>query len=65
MIDRVAVDSQKFVSLMSTDCERIARGLKDVHELWANVLQIGLATWLIEREIAVACTGPVGVAFRS
>jgi ATP-binding cassette, subfamily C (CFTR/MRP), member 1 len=55
------LDSAKTVTLMSTDCERIARGLMDLHELWANVIQVALATWLIERELGVACVGPIAL----
>ena len=51
----------KTVTLMSTDCERVSRGLLGLHDLWANVIQVGLATWLIEREMGVACVGPIGV----
>jgi ATP-binding cassette, subfamily C (CFTR/MRP), member 1 len=46
---------------MSTDCERIVRGLTVLHELWANVVQVALATWLIERELGIACIAPIVV----
>ena len=60
-IDTKDIDGTKTVTLMSTDCERIARGLQFMHELWANIVQIGLATWLIERELGLACIGPIAV----
>jgi ATP-binding cassette subfamily C (CFTR/MRP) protein 1 len=55
-------EKTKSITLMSTDCEKVVRGLIDIHELWANVLQIGLATWLMERELGVACVTPIVVA---
>jgi ATP-binding cassette subfamily C (CFTR/MRP) protein 1 len=54
-----ALDNSKAVTLMSTDVERIVRGLKEVHEIWANVIQFALATWLFEREIGAACVAPI------
>ena len=50
------------VTLMSTDVERIVRGLLDMHEFWANVIQVGFCTWLIEIELGLACLVPIGVA---
>lgn len=53
--------SAKTVTLMSADCERIVRGMIDLHELWANITQVALATWLIEVQLGVACVAPVAV----
>ena len=30
-----------------------------MHELWANVLQVAIATWLLSREIGYAAAGPM------
>jgi ATP-binding cassette subfamily C (CFTR/MRP) protein 1 len=51
----------KTVTLMSTDCERIVRGLLGLHDLWANIVQVALATWLIEKELGIACVGPLAI----
>ncbi|KAK4168151.1 ABC transporter [Cladorrhinum sp. PSN259] len=51
----------KTVTLMSADCERIVRGLMDLHELWANVTQVALATYLIQTQLGVACVAPIAV----
>ena len=56
------LDNSAPVTLMSTDVERIVRGLLDMHELWANIVQISLATWLIEGELGLACIAPIVVA---
>ena len=59
-----ASTSAKTITLMSADCERITRGLMDLHELWANVTQVALATWLIETPLGVACVAPIAVTLR-
>lgn len=54
-------DNAKTVTLMSADCERITRGLLSLHDLWADVAQVAIATWLIERQLGVACMAPIAV----
>lgn len=51
----------KTVTLMSTDCELIIRGLLTMHELWASVIQVSFATWLVQRELGIACIGPIAI----
>jgi len=51
----------KTVTLMSADCERIVRGLMDLHELWANVAQVAIATYLIQTQLGIACVAPIAV----
>ena len=60
-IDSKNINGTRTVTLMSTDTERIVRGLLVFHELWANIIQIGLATWLIQVQIGLACIGPIAV----
>lgn len=59
-----ASTNAKTMTLMSADCERITRGLMDLHELWANLTQVALATWLIETQLGVACVAPIAVTLR-
>lgn len=61
-ISITALDNSAAVTLMSTDVERIEQGLRDTHELWANVVQVGLATWLLQRELGLACLVPIVIA---
>ncbi|KAK0624550.1 P-loop containing nucleoside triphosphate hydrolase protein [Bombardia bombarda] len=56
-----ASNSAKTVTLMSADCERIGRGLMDLHELWANMSQVAIATYLIQTQLGVACVAPIAV----
>ncbi|KAH0019295.1 P-loop containing nucleoside triphosphate hydrolase protein, partial [Aureobasidium melanogenum] len=58
----VAKDNKASITLMSTDVERATRGLIDLHEMWANVVQVAIATWLLEIELGAACVGPIIVA---
>lgn len=53
------------VTLMSTDVDRIMNGLREVHELWANVVQIAIATYLLETELKYACIAPAAIAVGS
>lgn len=61
-ISITALDNSAAVTLMSTDVERIEMGLRDTHELWANIVQVGLATWLLQRELGLACLVPIVIA---
>lgn len=62
VISVTALDNSAAVTLMGTDVDRVIRGLHQAHELWANVIQIAIATWLLDREIGIACLGPLVVA---
>lgn len=62
MIDRdSALDESAAVTLMSTDVQRICDALPLVHELWASLIEIGLAVWLLQAEIGIAIIGPLVV----
>lgn len=52
-----AVNDRSALTLMSTDVERVIRGLRDVHNLWAIFIEIGVATYLFERQLGLACIG--------
>lgn len=58
----MAKDNKASITLMSTDVERATRGLIDLHEMWANIVQVAIATWLLEIELGAACVGPVIIA---
>ncbi|KAM0812152.1 putative ABC transporter FUM19 [Seiridium cardinale] len=57
-----ATDKGSAVTVMSSDIERIVMGLRSVHDIWANVIQVALAAWLLERQTGVAIVAPVVVA---
>jgi ABC-type multidrug transport system fused ATPase/permease subunit len=47
------------LTLMSTDIERIIQGSLNIHEFWANTLEVGLACWLLSRQIGAAFVAPL------
>ncbi|KAH3906329.1 hypothetical protein HBI56_195160 [Parastagonospora nodorum] len=59
------VDTASSLTLMSADIERIVTGMETGHEVWSNTLEIGLAMYLLQRELGVACAIPIGVAILS
>ena len=61
-LDSNAVDSAASLTLMSADIERITTGWQTMHEIWANVIEIALAIYLLERQLGVACVIPLAVA---
>jgi hypothetical protein len=58
----IDVDTASSLTLMSADIERIVTGMETGHEVWSNTLEIGLAMYLLQRELGVACAIPIGVA---
>ena len=57
-IQHVGDGDSAAVTLMGADVERIYTGLRLIHEVWANVIQIALATWLLERQLGLAFLAP-------
>jgi hypothetical protein len=47
------------VTLIGTDVERIVTNLQAIHEARAALLDVGVAIWLLERQLGVACLVPV------
>ncbi|KAK3685219.1 P-loop containing nucleoside triphosphate hydrolase protein [Podospora appendiculata] len=54
-----AADDSAALTLMSSDVERILRGWLNIHELWANLIEVALATWLLSRQIGPAFVAPL------
>ncbi|KND91185.1 Multidrug resistance-associated protein 1 [Tolypocladium ophioglossoides CBS 100239] len=53
---------QVAVTLMSTDVERLTSGFRSVHDVWAELAQVGIAIWLLQQQLGVGAIGPVVVA---
>ncbi|KAF2670115.1 multidrug resistance-associated protein [Microthyrium microscopicum] len=47
------------ITLMGTDVDRIVNSLRVIHELWAAVLEVSIAIWLLEGRLWVASLVPV------
>ena len=56
------VDPSAALTLMSADIERITNGWQTMHEIWANTIEIGIAIYLLQRQLGAACAIPVAVA---
>ncbi|PYH93315.1 ABC transporter [Aspergillus ellipticus CBS 707.79] len=54
-----AKDDKAAVTLMSTDVERVQMGLMQLHEFWANPLQVAIVSWLLQRQIGTAFVAPL------
>lgn len=49
------------VALIGTDVERIGQNFLLIHELWASIIEIGVAIWLLKQQVFLACLAPVVV----
>lgn len=58
-LDSTKLDDAKAVTLMSTDVERVMSGMLDLHEYWANALQIGVTCWLLYLKLSAAFVTPL------
>jgi ATP-binding cassette, subfamily C (CFTR/MRP), member 1 len=47
------------LAMVTTEVETVVLGFEDMHEVWANAVQLALAVWLLEQRIIWACVGPV------
>lgn len=46
------------ITLSGPDVASITRAFESFHEIWANPIEIALATWLLARELGLGCIGP-------
>ncbi|TWU71096.1 hypothetical protein ED733_000130 [Metarhizium rileyi] len=47
------------LTLITSDVDRICGAFENLHEIWANVVELGIAIWLLELELGLGCLGPV------
>ena len=57
-------DPATSMTLMSADMERIVQGWQTMHEIWGNAVEVGVAIYLLEKQLGVACAVPVAVSIR-
>ncbi|KAL9569400.1 hypothetical protein ACKAV7_006455 [Fusarium commune] len=55
-------DDSAAVTLMSSDVGVIVRAVREIHEFWANIIQLAIATWLLSTHIGYAAVGPIIVS---
>jgi ABC-type multidrug transport system fused ATPase/permease subunit len=56
-----ATDRNAALTLMSTDLERIRMGFRTLHELWACMIQVALAAWMLYRRLGVVFIAAFGI----
>lgn len=61
-LDVKEADPASSLTLMSADVERIVQGWQTMHDMWANVIEMALAIYLLEQQLGLACVVPVGVS---
>ncbi|KAI1089864.1 ABC multidrug transporter [Rostrohypoxylon terebratum] len=47
------------LTLMSADIERIMRGAQFIHELWANLIEVSVSSWLLYNLLGAAFVAPI------
>ncbi|GKT40556.1 ABC transporter ecdL [Colletotrichum spaethianum] len=53
-----AVDSSAPLTLVSTDVRTICKSFEAIHEVWANPIEIGIAVWLLQKQLGLGSIGP-------
>lgn len=53
-----SAEGSSTLTLTSSDVDKICGSFENIHELWANPIEIGIATWLLERQLGLGCIGP-------
>ncbi|KAI1780252.1 P-loop containing nucleoside triphosphate hydrolase protein [Hypoxylon cercidicola] len=53
-----AADDSAALTLMSADVERIIKGFLNIHEFWANTIEVAFACWLLSRQIGAPSAAP-------
>ncbi|KAJ5627096.1 hypothetical protein N7528_004523 [Penicillium herquei] len=46
------------LTLMGTDVERIVSSFRYLHEIWASILEVAIALYLLQRQIGLSCIVP-------
>ncbi|KAE9376415.1 ABC transporter-like protein [Stipitochalara longipes BDJ] len=54
-----SLDESAAVTLMSSDVERICEAILPIHNVWSSPLEIGIAIWLLQKEVGFGLFGPL------
>jgi hypothetical protein len=55
------IESSAPVTLMNADIERISSGFRYVHDVWACIVEIPIALYLLWRQLGIASVAPIVV----
>ncbi|RDW80787.1 p-loop containing nucleoside triphosphate hydrolase-12 [Coleophoma crateriformis] len=47
------------LTLINNDVERIGAGMKDLHEIWASLIEFALSLWLLEMRLGVSAVAAI------
>lgn len=61
-ISVVVAAEMSTLTLIGPDMAVINSAFTGVHDIWANPIEIALATWLLARQLGIACLGPIASA---
>ena len=56
------LDGNGPITLMSADIERLASGLRYMHDAWASIIEICIALYLLYKELGIAGIAPIIIA---
>ena len=56
------LDGNGPITLMSADIERLASGLRYMHDAWASTIEICIALYLLYKELGIAGIAPIVIA---
>jgi len=59
-IDAQDAKTAASLTLMSTDIENITVGISTMHEIWIGLIEAGVATYLLGRQLGSACGVAIG-----
>lgn len=55
------LDERPPITLMSVDVDGITSAAPNAHEIWASPTEIGVAVWLLQRQIGIMCVVPLSI----
>ncbi|KAI7204526.1 P-loop containing nucleoside triphosphate hydrolase protein [Hortaea werneckii] len=53
---------QSAITQISADTERINLGFRNMHEVWANIIELAIAIYLLQREVGAIAVVPLFIA---
>ena len=64
-VDVSVLSNAAAMTLMTSDIDSIVNGWTNAHEIWASLVDVGIAIYLLESRLGIACIGPVAIAVAS
>lgn len=62
LLEPDAKEGSSTLTLITTDTSRVLNLMDDIHELWIIPIEIGVAAWLLARQVGAGAIGP-GITF--